>query len=979
MSLADPSPALRLLGAPCLRVGERSTAFAAERPFLLLAMLASRRAWVRRDELADLLYPGRDLAAARSNLRKVLHLARQVPGAEGLEQQGDLLRWLPDSDLARFEEACSARHTERAVALYGGPLLLGLDKAWPTEAAEWLHAERQRLHARWHEACTRRLAELASEPEAAVELAQVLLRADPLDDTALHALATAQLALGRRQEALGQLQGFAQRLSAEAGLQPSAALRALDDALHGAPVAPASALAPEGLVGRRQELAQIAQRLGEPGCRLLTLLGEPGTGKSTLARAALARHPGMAHWIPLEDLHDAAQVPGRVAALLQLPLDAAAEPFAALAQALGPGQRLLVLDNAEHLALAAGVATLLAGCPGLRLLVASRTTVGVASEWRLPVAGLPLPDADETDPEVLRANDAVRLFEQRARPLAPGFGLAAEAADVVRLVHEVEGLPLAIEMLAAWRRLFPVREMLAELAGSLDLLEPSTPSERSVRASFARAWAQLGGLEQRVLAQMAVLPGPLRRAQVRAVLQAPLPALATLADRSLVRAEDSGVFTLHPLIRRCAAPLATDVPALRARHARELAQQVPASPPSDGDMPHLEAAWQWAVETGDAPVLHALAGTLRRQVRHRADLPLRWQQLAAARGALQARMAGEPVPGATPAARTVARALLRVVLLQGQLSYAQGQFAQAFEETQQALLWARALDDLQTQTSALATISNVHWQRGELDRALARVDEALALQPPDADALRSLFARSDRALILKAQGRFEQARAEFEQMFNLLQGRGELRGALYVAINLGNLLRLMGRCAQALRVLHEVLPLSRTPGEATDEAYVLTQLASVHETLGQHGEARRWTELAVAAAQERGEPTVETTALLMRARLAALLPDGASAAQRAMVQAMALARRLDAEPMWVHCVVSAGVVMARTGRRQAGLALVRWAQRQRTFTRADREDAERLLAPLNIDTSEESAAVRLLPPETPLADVLEQLHQAAQT
>lgn len=955
-----------LLGAPALRVGGRVVPFTGERPYLLLALLACRRAWLRRDELADLLYPGRDLPAARSNLRKVLHLARQVEGAGDLEQQGDLLRWLPDSDLVRFESACGAQQWEPAVAQYGGPLLLGLDKAWPAEAAEWLHAERQRLHARWHEACTRRLAQLASEPQAASALAQAMLRADPLDDTALQALAAAQLALGQPGQALGLLHGYTERLAAEAGLQPSAAVRAWGDALQGRAAAPGRSADGDGPVGRRQELAQIAERLAEPGCRVLTLLGVPGCGKSTLARAALARHAGVAHGVTLEDLTHADQVPGRVAALLQLQGVADADPWSALAAALGPGERLLVLDNAEHLALAPGLSTLLAACPGLRVLVASRLPVGVAGEWRLPVAGLPLPDADETDPEVLRANDAVQLFERRAQPLAPDFDLAAEAADVVRLLHDVDGLPLAIELLAAWRRLMPVREILAELAESLDLLEPATPNERSVRASFARAWSQLAPLEQRALSQLAVLPGPLSRGQVRAVLQVPLPVIAALADRSLVSTSDDGLFTLHPLIRRCAQPLATDVPTLRERHARELAQRLAAEPTLPADRPHLLASWQWAVDHADAAVLLALAAPLRRQVHHRHDMATRWEQLAAARRALQ--------PGATGTAeRAVRPALTRLALLQGQLSYGQGLWARALDEARQARAWAHELGDAATEANALTTQSNIQWQLGHLEAALACIDEAIALNRAAGAAAPKASTLSDRALILKSLGRYEQARLSLEAALQTLRQDGKLRQGLYVPINLGNLLRNMGRGAAALELLHEALRISRTPGDPTDEPYVLTNIARVHETLGQVPDALQWVEQALRTMPERGEPAIEVGSLLLRARLLALQRPMPQQAWQDLAQALKLARRLGSAPTQVVCVASIGVVLARAGRRDTGLAFVRWAQRQSSFSRADREDAERQLAALNVDASEESAALRQLPPQTPLAEVLERL------
>lgn len=970
MNLQPPS--LYLLGAPVLRVGQRQVPFTTERPFLLLALLACRRAWVRRDELADLLYPGRDLPMARSNLRKVLHLARQLEGAEGLEQQGDLLRWAPDSDLARFEDACSAHRHEEAVAAYGGPLLLGLDSAWPGEAAEWLHAERQRLHARWQEACTRRLAQLADDPAAASELAQTLLRADPLDDIALQALGRAQLALGRPAKALSQLRGYEQRLSDAIGLQPSAAVRALGDALEGKATAPVLAVADHALVGRRQELAQISQRLAEPDCHVLTLLGAPGSGKSTLARAVHAARAASALWVPLEDLSAADAVPGRVAALLQMTLAANEAPWAALARAMGTTERLLVLDNAEHLALASGLALLLAQCPGLRLLVTSRMPVGVAGEWRLPIAGLPLPDPDETDPEVLRANDAVRLFERRARPLAPGFDLAAEAADVVRLLHEVDGLPLAIELLAAWRRLMPVSEILAELAESLDLLEPATPNERSVRASFAKAWTQLGPFEQRVLAQMAVLPGPLSRAQVRAVLQAPLPVVAALADRSLVRAEDDGLFTLHPLIRRCAAPLAEDVDALRERHARELAQRMESRQSGAIEAAHLAAAWQWASEHADAAVLYALAAPWRWAVRHRADYEERWQQIdTARRRLLDTADAGDGADGVLQRRRAAAG--VRLLLMQGQLSFALGLHARVLAETARVRTEARALGDLRCEVSAMATQSNVHWQRGRWSDALACLDEALELERRAGLATPSTAVRADRALILKTLGRYGEARAELEALVAARRQQGELRQALYMVINLGDLLRLQGQHQAALALLHEGLTLSRTPGDPTDEPFLLHHIGRVHEDGGRIDEALRWAEQAVERARISGDPDIEVGALLLRARVTALRPGSAAPAATDLALALAVARRVGSEPWLLDCVASAGVVLSRSARREAGLALVRWAQRQALFTRSNREDAERHIATLKIDPAEETAALRLLPPETPLAEVLAQL------
>jgi len=972
---ASDAPQVRLLGSPTLLHGSRAVPLGSDRAHALLALLGCRRDWVRRDELADLLYPGRDLDSARSNLRKVVFLARKVEGAGEIEQRGDLLRWAPDSDLARFEAACDQRRYGDAVALYGGTLLLGLDPAWPEAARDWLDGERQRLQSRWHDACTRRLGALAEDPEALRTLAEIMLRHDPLDDVALQALARAQQALGRTDEALASVANYTRRLTSELKIEPSVAVQQLAAELRRgsastslAPAAQPAVLAP--LVGRRHERSEVRRRLADPACRLLTLLGPPGVGKSALARSIAAEHGGV--WVALEPVARADDVPAAVAAALGFVPDGQLAPWVGLAQAIKEHAALLVMDNLETLPLAAPLAALLEACPGVRVIATSRVALGIAGEWRMPLDGLPLPDLDERDPEVLRANDAVALFERRVRPLAPGFDLGDEAGDVVQLVHDVEGLPLAIELLAAWRRLMPVRAIVEELASSLDVLEPTTGGERSVRAAFERSWQQLGAAEQRTLARLALLPSPADREMARRVVRAQLPVLAALVDRSLLRADDAGRFWLHPLIRRCAEPLADGVDEVRERHARLAAETLGRVGAPLGELlAHAFVAWDWGVAHADAAVLGGLATALSNHLERSGRPRDGLARAIAAQRALLTRLAAPPdgnVDRASAAARQSAGALGQVLNAVSNLSYAAGDLDRALAVAREAKLLASRWELDGVEAGALQREGAVHWQRGEYDAAEAVFNRLLQHARRTGSVHAERRALSYLGMVSKSRGRYADALASYTILLQTFRAEGSFSRHLYLPNNMGNLLRLLGRTEEALALLHEALKLAQDQGMASDQPFLLVNIALAHETSGRLDEAAHFAEKARESGTLHGEPMIEAAARLAVARLTARRTHSRGGLSEVHA-ALAIALRLKSMPLRVQCLSTAGVVLAASGDVPFGVGLVRWAMQHADFPRSEQEDAARHLAALGL----QKAPHEQLPPELSPAELISRL------
>lgn len=1000
-SALDKPPVLRLLGPPELLVVGRGLPFTADRPYQLLAYLACKGGWVRRDELSDLLFPGRSLEAARNNLRAVLLRARRVEGVGEIDHRGDLLRWQPDADLMRFERACDAGRFAEALALYRGPLLQGMDSGWHANAADWLAGERSRLEGRWHDAALRRLRELRDDPVAAEALAQTLLRHDPLDDEALQVLLDAQQRQGRAVDAMHALQGYTERLSISLDLEPSAALQSLGSALRrgqGAQQAPEPAAAHDcsDLVGRRQELAMIAERLCGDETRLLTLLGPGGIGKTALARAALvqlgSRFPAGAAWVELESVTTASQIPPLIALALGRSLDARQEPWNALAQALrdgSPGRRLLVLDNLEQLvpaevadarlavSLPMRLARLLQAVPELRLLATSRAALGQADEWRLPLEGLPLPDADETDAEVLRCNDAVHLFERRARPLAPRFALEDEAAEVVRLVHEVDGLPLAICLLAAWRRLMPVRAIVAELRESLELLEGSGPHERSVRAAFDRSWQQLASLQQRVLAQLALLPQPVDRAMLQAIVHAPLPVVASLVDRSLLQADGTGRFSMHALIRRLAAPLAVDGPALLERHAHHMAGRARARLSTShmaglaamGDeLEHVRAAWRWALSAGAPALLEALVAPLAVNAFERGPLDDVVSTLREAATMLEARTRHGATAGPS------ATALATVLTALGTLQYRVGDLDEAVLTARNALRLVAdgGLSDHRLLADALITLYNVHWQRGEIADAGALVPRYQAAAEASGDPVRQAYGHTLAGLTHSALGHHDEALRSYEAARALHVEIGDTASLPRLLSSLGGLLRKMRRPLDAVRVLEEGLSWARRHAMAAAQPSLLTNLALAHESLGDTAAMLRATERALDPARLTTEPFAQMRALLAHGRALAARDGDLHAALRPVWGALRVAQHLRNGWERHECLISAARVAARCGRRGDAVVVLRWVIDQSGMPPDALASAQEALAEINATGAGPAAvaAGSALDADTPVEDVL---------
>jgi predicted ATPase/DNA-binding SARP family transcriptional activator len=455
---------------------------------------------------------------------------------------------------------------------------------------------------------------------------QELTAEHPLRERLRGQLMRALQAAGRQADALTAYEDIRQALAEQLGVDPSPALAAVHLAiLRGEPppqppsaarppAAPTAQPAPAGqelpvtnlpaqltsFVGREQELQRVGKLLGE--ARLVTLTGSGGAGKTRLSVEASARLAEQwpdelsdgVWFVPLAAVRDALDVPQAVLAALGLqetawPADpgeaarlAALPALDRLTDALTSRRLLLVLDNCEHVAVAAArlAGRVLAAAPGVRILVTSREPLGVTGETLCPVPSLELPP-EEADASEAARSPAVRLFADRAAAVRPGFALdEATAGPVVRICRALDGIPLAIELAAARLRALTAAQVADRLDDRFRLLSvgdrAALPRHQTLRAVVDWSWELLDEPERTVLRRLSVFSGGATPASAEHVCaldgdhREVIDLVAALVDKSLVMAtgEHEVRYQLLETVRAYAADrLAEAGEAHRARTA----------------------------------------------------------------------------------------------------------------------------------------------------------------------------------------------------------------------------------------------------------------------------------------------------------------------------------------------------------------------------------------------------------------------------
>lgn len=566
-------------------------------------------------------------------------------------------------------------------------------------------------------------------------------------------------------------------------------------------------------VGRRRMTADVKRLLADS--RLLTLVGPAGVGKTRLAVRA-ARELGRAfsdgvRLVELAELDDTSLVASAVAAVLGLPDASEREPTTVLIDHLADKQMLLVLDNCEHLldACARLVKELLSASAGLRVLATSREPLAVGGEHVLPVGPLAVPPGDTPATDDLDDLDdlagrypAMRLFQDRAAAVLPGFALTGEnVTAVVHLCRRLDGLPLAIELAAAWLRVLAPEQLVERLEDRFRLLRAAgstaPPRHQTLRAAVEWSFGLCSGPQRALWARLSVFAGDFDLDAAEAVCADDEPAaadvftvVAGLVDKSiLVRGEGEGRarYRMLETVRQYGAErLAADGQEERLRRGHRdyfLGQAEQADAQSCGP---LQGEWFRRLTAERANLWAALEycvtapGEARAGLRMAAALWPYWVACGFVRDG--AYWLGRALAADTEPSGDRARALW----ISGWIAFLKGDNAAGLVLLREARALAERLDDRTQLTYALQYLAEAEMFVGHLAVAVPMLDDALAGHRASrrwtAPAL-LIFGQVARAAMLS--GDVERAAGLLTECISICDGLGERWTRSWSEWNLG--------------------------------------------------------------------------------------------------------------------------------------------------------------------------------------------------
>ncbi len=1014
---------LAFLGKPKFERNNQPLTLTSVKGQALLAYLAVTRQAHSRSALAGLLWSDRPEADARTNLRVTLSQLRKVVGdvilatrrAVELNPDGDL--WL---DVLVLEQAASSGdNLVTAAALYRGDFLDDFQIPEAELFEEWLWIERERLR----QLGMNVLAQLADtllkqgDYTTGIKAARRLLSIEPWYEAGHRKLMKLLAADGQRSAALVQYETCKRLLAEELSAGPAPETEALVEAIHTGQWKPPQmvrneariiepVVEPDNLpahnlraattsfVGRQTEQAKITELLTDVECRLLNITGTGGMGKTRLAVEVASQY--LTPNTPFRDgvyfvsLRGVSPATGAAESDLNPFISAIGTAIGVsfsgktpleiqLLNAIRDKMMLLVLDNFEHLADQAGqVVDFLEHAPGLKVIITSRRRLNLYEECVFDLWGLPYP-ATASEPANLESYDSIQLFEQRARQVRQDFDLTADLPEVKRICRLLAGMPLAIELAAAWTRTLPCHDIIREIEQNLDFLATTARNvperQRSMRAVFDYSWRSLTTAEQDILKSMSVFAGGFSLEAARQVAEATPQILADLVDRSLVRQETSGRYELHELLRQYILDkLKTDPTAYEVTKDQHCAYFAEYARQRDFDkqrdhkkslidrdieFDNIHLAWAWAVEQARVQGLlqiHLGLGELY-EISGRYGEGVELFQRASAR---LSDIYQERKATISTGYEEIGGIYSHLLAWEAWFTIRLGQYKQAQELLAESLFITNQTDSDGQWLRAypLYQMGLIDWYVGQYDSARQYLEEALAIAQRT-DGLFVMVASLTHLALTEANlGNYQAAREHHEDCLIVCRQLG-------MPSTIGTQYSFMARLAyfqedyvQAERLLEQGIEMCRIANHLFVIAFGLTYLGLVRWSLGQPDQGQELCLESLAIFNDIGEPYGQALALDHLGQITWALGDYESSKQY-FLKTLKTSLKIGTMPQTLSALLGLAQHLAQSGQAELAAQLLGYAAHHPAGGFNTGQNARRLLSEMGVHSELQSGTATL--------------------
>jgi predicted ATPase len=751
-------------------------------------------------------------------------------------------------------------------------------------------------------------------------------------------------------------------------------------------------------IGRVKELKMITMLLDNPGCRLVTLVGSGGIGKTRLALQVGAEMTGSfphgVFFVPLDDLAVGSVqfLVFTIAEAIRFTLHGKQDPKIQLRNYLREKDMLIIMDNFEHLVEESELLTeIFAHAPQVKFLVTTRERLNLHGEFPVEINGFACPE-NATDPE-FTLYPSVQLFVQSAQRADPGFELVDSNKQAVsRICRHVEGIPLGIELAASWIRALTCDEIDIEIEKGMDfltsILRDVPERHRSLRSVFNYSWDLLSKKDKGICQRLAIFEGGFTVQAAGAIAQATLADLASLADKSLLHRHINGRYEMKKLLRQYAREKIESIPdecaRTKSRHIRfftvflqdrlnsmDGVEQISICNEIAMDIENIRNACQWAMDNNDVGSLKNISPTLfayydrKGWIQEGGQL---FQKIAQVMEHLPKDRMGRDEQ------LFYGKALFRL----GRFLRRLGRYEDAESAFAQSLNVFKGLNATREMHGVLLQHAIIALRKGDLENARFISEQVLEQSTREQDKNAMAQALSNLGVIAYYQGDHEQCRRMHGEALAIRQDLGQLRAIAAALNNLANITDSLGNKDEARRLYERSLEINKQIDNRSGLSIIYGNLGEIHQDLGDLEKSHYYFELSLDLARQIGDPEGLVNSLQSMGYFYVLQGDY-DRSQKIYEETLRVAQKLNARPRLITTLDGiANLLKARGNFEQAARICLGLLEQERLakevhasvnrmlddiLSRIDQEKVEELkksVSAMTLDTLLEKAQSYLL-------------------